>query len=178
MPYGHIIEMVPPAGDHGALEYRWSFLVLCGNPKDPGAKSKWGAATSPNGWFEAPDNAAVDGFGRLWIATDGNKAGSHSNRSDGLWAMETEGAPRGTARHFFRAPVGAELCGPQFTPDTRTLFVAVQHPAAAGAETWQPFARASSFEDPATRWPDFEPDMPPRPSVVVVTRRDGGVIGG
>ena len=177
-PYGHIIEMVPPAGDHGALEYRWSFLVLCGNPKDPGAKSKWGAATSPNGWFEAPDNAAVDGFGRLWIATDGNKAGSHSNRSDGLWAMETEGAPRGTARHFFRAPVGAELCGPQFTPDTRTLFVAVQHPAAAGAETWQPFARASSFEDPATRWPDFEPDMPPRPSVVVVTRRDGGVIGG
>ena len=100
-PYGHIIEMVPPAGDHGALEYRWSFLVLCGNPKDPGAKSKWGAATSPNGWFEAPDNAAVDGFGRLWIATDGNKAGSHSNRSDGLWAMETEGAPRGTARHFF-----------------------------------------------------------------------------
>ncbi len=177
-PHGHIVEMTSPDGDHGALEYRWEILVRCGSPNDPGTGSEWGAATTENGWFEDPDNAAVDGKGRLWVSTDGNKPGAHSNRSDGLWAMETDGALRGTGRHFFRAPVGAELCGPRFTPDDRTLFVAVQHPADAGAKKWVPFGRASTFEDPATRWPDFRPGMPPRPSVVAITKKDGGPIGG
>jgi len=45
-----------------------------------------------------------------------------------------------------------------------------------GARQWKPFARASTFEDPATRWPDFEPNMPPRPSVLVIRRKDGGRI--
>lgn len=176
-PHGHIVEMTPPGGDHGALKYRWDILVQCGNPNDAATGSKWGPVTTGDGWFVAPDNAAVDGMGRLWVSTDGNKPGSHSNRSDGLWAMETDGALRGTAKHFFRAPVGAELCGPRFTPDDRSLFVAVQHPDDAGAANWPPFGRASTFEDPATRWPDFMAGMPPRPSVVVITKKDGSVIG-
>jgi hypothetical protein len=28
----------------------------------------------------------------------------------------------------------------------------------------------SNFEDPVTRWPDFDWDMPPRPSVVVMNQ--------
>jgi secreted PhoX family phosphatase len=78
---------------------------------------------------------------------------------------------------FFRVPIGAECCGPRFARDGRTLFLAVQHPAADGTKQWPAFGRESTFHDPATRWPDFRPDMPPRPSVVVVERSDGGVIG-
>jgi secreted PhoX family phosphatase len=48
--------------------------------------------------------------------------------------------------------------------------VSVQHPGTDGIP-------GSSFDTPATRWPDFRDDMPPRPSVVVITREDGGEIG-
>jgi hypothetical protein len=79
---------------------------------------------------------------------------------------------------FFRVPVGAELCGPRFSPDDKALFLAVQHPATDGVQDYKPFGKsASTYEDPATRWPDFDPKMPPRPSVVVVTKKDGGIIG-
>jgi hypothetical protein len=174
--HGHVIELTAPEGDHAAERMAWDMLLVCGDPSgDVGAK--WGAETSANGWFTDPDNAAVDAAGRLWISTDGNKAGSHSERSDGLWAIETEGSLRGTSTHFFRVPVGAELCGPVFTADGETLFLAVQHPADAGVSKWAEFGRPSTFDDPATRWPDFADGMPPRPSVVMVTKKGGGQIG-
>ena len=172
---GHIVEITTPDMDHAATEATWDILVLCGDPAED-ETATWGKATSENGWFVAPDNCAIDHKGRLWVSTDGNKAGG-SNRNDGLWAMETEGDLRGSSFNFFRCPIGAEMCGPKFTPDGKTLFVAVQHPADAGVDKWEPFGRKSTFEDPATRWPDFKDGMPPRPSVVVITREDGGEIG-
>ncbi|MEL7211008.1 MAG: hypothetical protein AAGK92_00005, partial [Pseudomonadota bacterium] len=60
--------------------------------------------------------------------------------------------------------------------NSQTLFLAVQHPGTDGTKDFVGFERDSTFEDPATRWPDFDPAMPPRPSVVVVTKEDGGVI--
>ena len=116
-----------------------------------------------------------DSSDRLWIATDGN-SDADTGRSDGLWALETQGEACATSRLFFRCPAGAELCGPEFTPDNETLFVAVQHPGAGGPR-WKAFGRPSTFEDPSTRWPDFAPHMPPRPSVLAITRRGGGRIG-
>jgi secreted PhoX family phosphatase len=56
------------------------------------------------------------------------------------------------------------------------LFVSVQHPGADGAEALIGFGRPSTFKDPVTRWPDFEEDMPPRPSVLVITKEGGGKI--
>ena len=74
--------------------------------------------------------------------------------------------------------MGAEVCGPCFTPDGTTLFLAVQHPATDGVRDWKPFGRASTFEDPATRWPDFASGMPPRPALVAIRKRGGGRIAG
>ena len=30
--FGHIIEMIPPGGDHAAAQFRWEMLVRCGDP--------------------------------------------------------------------------------------------------------------------------------------------------
>ncbi len=175
--FGHILELSPPDGDHAAPIFRWDILVQCGDPSIESVGARWNPSTSRNGWFAAPDNCAFDSLGRLWIATDQGTSWAKSGTADGVWALETEGERRGTGRMFFRTPVGAEMCGPRFTPDDRTLFVAVQHPATDGVKAFKGFERESTFEDPATRWPDFKPDMPPRPSVVAITRKDGGAIG-
>ena len=163
--YGHIIEIAEPDGDFTATQSRWEILVRCGDPENEGIGAVWNPMTSENGWFGSPDNCAVDPEGRLWISTDGN---DNTGAADGLWALETEGEARGTGKAFFRCPVGAELCGPKFANDARSLFVAVQHPGDGDSAT---------FENPTTRWPDFVDGEPPRPSVMVIRREDGGLIG-
>jgi secreted PhoX family phosphatase len=163
--FGHIVEMIPPDGDHAAAQFKWEILLRCGDPAIADVGATFSTATTRNGWFGMPDNLAFDSQGRMWIATDGNSR-ARTGRTDGLWGVETEGPLRGTSRHFYRVPVGAEMCGPFFTPDDETLFVAVQHPG-----------QDSTFGKPSTRWPDFKPDMPPRPSVVAITRRGRGRIG-
>ena len=168
--YGHLIEITPERGDHAALTFKWDILVKCGDPSVAEVGATFNPSTSANGWFGMPDNCAIDALGRLWIATDGNSA-SATGRTDGVWAVETDGARRGTSKLFFRVPVGAELCGPCFTPDLKTLFVAVQHPV-DGED-----GKASTFDNPLTRWPDFNPGMPPRPAIVAITRKGGGTIG-
>jgi uncharacterized protein len=173
--FGHIVEMTPPDGDHAAERYLWEILLKCGDPSVAEVGATFSSATSKNGWFGMPDNIAIDGLGRLWIATDGNSA-FKTGRTDGIWALETEGERRATGRLFFRCPEGAELCGPAFTPDDETLFVAVQHPGEGDDD--DPKAPAATFESPTTRWPDFEPGTPPRPSIVAITRKGGGRIAG
>ena len=174
--FGHIIEMTPPDGDHAADVFAWDILVRCGDPAVAKVGALWNPATSKDGWFASPDNACVDNQGRLWIATDQGENWPRTGRSDGLYALETEGAGRGTPKLFFRAPVGAELCGPCFTPDNETLFVAVQHPAADGAESYIGFGHPSTFKDPVTRWPDFQDGIPPRPAILAITKDGGGKI--
>ncbi|MBK0398617.1 PhoX family phosphatase [Limibaculum sp. M0105] len=174
--FGHIVELTVPGGDHAAPKAGWEILVKCGDPAVAEVGALWNPETSANGWFASPDNCAIDADGRLWVSTDQGSGWSKTGKADGLYALEAEGTGRGTSKLFFRCPIGAELCGPYFTPDQQTLFLAVQHPATDGARDYAPFGRDSTFEDPATRWPDFEANMPPRPSVVVVTREGGGRI--
>ena len=163
--HGHILEMTPKDGDHGATEAAWSIFLLAGKPgQDAGAR--YHRATSDNGWLSCPDNIAFDSKGRIWIVTDG--APGAAGVADGVYAADTAGFGRALTRLFYQAPTGAEVCGPIFTPDDKTFFIAVQHP---GEDS------GSSFDKPSTRWPDFKDGMPPRPAVVAITRKDGGTIG-
>lgn len=174
--FGHIIEVKEDQQDHAATHGTWSILVKCGDPAIADVGAHWNPETSENGWFGSPDNAAIDVDGRLWVATDQGSKWGKTSKSDGLYGVETEGELRGASKLFFRTPVGGELCGPYFHDSGETLFLAVQHPGTDGTKSLKGFERDSTFEDPATRWPDFDPNMPPRPSVVVVTKTGGGKI--
>lgn len=177
--WGQVVELTPGDGDHANETFTWDLLVTCGDPADPAVGAQWHGDTGADDWFTCPDNFTTDAKGRLWVATDqGSGWKNASGSADGLFALATTGEKRGLARRLFRAPVGAEVCGPCFTPDGKTLFVAVQHPGADGTKDYEGFERASTFDDPATRWPDFAPDMPPRPSVLVITAKNGGPVGG
>ncbi|MER9138531.1 PhoX family phosphatase [Mesorhizobium sp. M0830] len=172
--FGHIIEISEDGGDFAAIKGKWEVLLKCGDPSVADVGATFSTATTANGWFGMPDNCAVDSAGRLWVATDG-QGPKTTGRTDGLWAVDTEGAARATSKLFFRVPIGAEMCGPLFAPDDQTAFVAVQHPG-DGGEDWEPFGRPSYYEDLSTRWPDFKPDMPVRPAVVAITKQGGGKI--
>ena len=49
--------------------------------------------------------------------------------------------------------------------------------ATDATDRYKGFERASTFADPATRWPDFDPNIPPRPSLLAITKLGGGKIG-
>ena len=171
--HGHILELIPPGGrggdaDHAALKFRWEVFLLAGNPNDSAHHAKCHPGVTKNGWVSSPDNLAVDHRGRLWISTDQGSSQAKNGIPDGMRAVDVEGPGRALTKLFFACPTGAEMCGPEFTPDGKTLFLAVQHP---GED------EGSTFEKPSTRWPDFKPALPPRPSVVAITKKDGGEIG-
>lgn len=176
--WGHIVEMTAPNDDHAADVFKWNILLKAGNPADPKTGASFNDAITENGWFSCPDNCAFDSMGRLWVGTDqGSKWQWTSGDADGIWAVQTEGPLRGTARLFFRVPIGAEMTGPFFTPDDSSLFLSIQHPGVDGVENVTKSGGRACFADPGTRWPDFDEKVPPRPSVVVVTRKGGGPIG-
>jgi uncharacterized protein len=168
--WGQILEIVPPrvngAPDHTATECDWEFFLIAGDPSDSKQSARYGGPVSTNGWLACPDNVAFDPRGRIWIATDGQD--DAAGFADSVYAADTFGPGRGITRLFFNGPRGAEICGPCFTLNGNTLFVAVQHP---GDE------EGSTFETPSTRWPDFKDGMPPRPAVLAITRTGGGEIG-
>jgi|TARA_R110000787_G_scaffold274658_2_gene382671 secreted PhoX family phosphatase len=169
-PFGHVIEITEPQGDFASTRSRWDLLVRCGDPADSAAGAVWGPDTSESGWFGSPDNCAIDSAGGLFVSTDGDER--LNKCANGIWRVETEGLERGRSTMIFRSPTGAEVCGPRLSTDERTFFLAVQHPGQDG-EDYPGHGRPSTFEDPSTRWPDFEDGMPPRPSVMALWRRDG-----
>lgn len=159
--YGHIIEVTEANDDHAATSFRWEIFMLAGDPKDDSTffagypKDK----VSPIG---APDNIAFDKQGNLWIATDGQPSALKLN--DGFFAVPVEGEERGNLQQFFSAVNGAEVCGPEFTPDNTTVFLAIQHPGEGG-----------TFDKPVSTWPDG--GQTARPSVIAIQSTSGGPVG-
>lgn len=148
---GHILAMQPTSGDHTARYFGWDIKVLAGDPDSD--KANYRGRVSKSGWFACPDNLAFHPSGSLWVATDG--MAKDYQLADGLYGLDENNTPK----CFLRAPMGAEVTGPCFTPDGETLFLSIQHPA-----------EGSTFDNPTTRWPEFDSNQPPKPSVIAITK--------
>jgi secreted PhoX family phosphatase len=142
--HGHIIEFTPPkVGDkvnHAAETFDWDIFILGG------------------GSFACPDNIAFNLNGEMFITTDGMS--KINDTSDGIFKIDGKNAYR-----IINAPIGSEPTGPEITPNGKSLFLSIQHPA-----------EGSVLDAISTRWPDFNSMIPPRPSVITITKKDGGVV--
>ena len=115
--------------------------------------------------FSCPDNLAFDLAGNLWMTSD--MSGSAMNRADkpylpfknnSLFVIPRYGKDAGKVIRVATAPRDAELTGPWFSPDGKTLFLSVQHP---GEQT-------KDLSSPTSTWP-FDKDNIPKPAVVAIT---------
>lgn len=114
--------------------------------------------------FSCPDNLAFDMAGNLWMTSD--ISGSSMNKPDkpympfknnSLFVIPRYGKDAGKVIRVASAPTDAELTGPWFSPDGKTLFLSVQHP---GDET-------KDIKNPTSKFP-FDADGIPKPTVVAI----------
>ena len=115
--------------------------------------------------FSCPDNLAFDLSGNLWMTSD--MSGNTMNKEDkpympfknnSLFVIPRLGENAGKVVRVASVPKDAELTGPWFSPDGKTLFLSVQHP---GEQT-------KDLNTPTSTWP-FDADNIPKPAVVAIT---------
>jgi secreted PhoX family phosphatase len=172
--FGHIIEIRESGDDHTSLTFAWDIFLLGGDPAGGSLITSLTEVRSDSVYYAgytqtadlspigSPDNLGFDRNGNLWIVTDGAQP---DGSNDGCWVCPTSGPQRGQLQRFMSGPVGAEICGCQFTPDNETLFLSIQHPGGGGSVT-----------DPRSHWPDG-PGTQPRSSVIAVRKEGGGKVG-
>ena len=162
---GHILEFVENDAAATARSFTWEVLIVAGATNaqtlvglsDAPLASEsvyFAGVTDAQGIssFANPDNLATDSSGNLWIVTDGTQPVGNN----GCFACALDGPLRGVVKQFMEGPVGAEICGCEFTADERTLFLAVQHPGSGG-----------TAESPISTWPDG-PGNAPRSSLIAI----------
>lgn len=199
--HGWVMRLSEDGNQSAALSFQWKMMATGGEPAAGGLG------------FSNPDNLAFDPNGNLWVVTDmpsdtinypvpanriekngvpvkdSNLRGLFGNNS--LWCIPLAGEAAGTPFLFSTAPMDAELTGPYFAPDRKTLFLAVQHPGESNgtrkdmaAETRQYAMRMPAGQafmqtrkvPIGSNWPSKQPNDPPIPAVVAIRRRDRGEI--
>lgn len=146
--HGSILKIEETGGEYDSLTFKASTFIAGGEE---------------NG-FSCPDNLAFDMSGNLWITSD--MSGSAMNKEDkpympfknnSLFVIPRYGKDAGKVIRVASAPIDAELTGPWFSPDGKTLFLSVQHP---GEQT-------KDKKHPTSTWP-FDQDSIPKSAVVAI----------
>ena len=144
---GHIIR-TKDSNDFLGSSFSWEIYIL--------ASSTVGTEQT----FSSPDAAYADQFGRLFIGTDGTQA---DGLQDQLVVFDTTAEDPQPVR-LLTGVSSDEITGFTITPDQRTAFVNIQHPGNGDPES--------------TNFPaDNDGFTIPRDCTLVITRKDGGIIG-
>jgi secreted PhoX family phosphatase len=131
-------------------------------------------------WIQTDDGAYTDVTNCMMLAAVPGKVGDGSKKTitnvDGTATKAVDtyvGAALGETklRRFLVGPKECEITGIAETPDGKALFVNIQHP---GEETAPVFTNPASF---GSHWPDGG-NARPRSATIVITKNDGGEIGG
>jgi secreted PhoX family phosphatase len=196
--YGWIVKLQEAGNDPAAMTFRWESLRVGGEPAEGGLG------------FANPDNLEIDSRGNLWMVTDMSsdkqnraipsridgegKPVSQSNLrglfgNNTIWYMPLQGENAGKSFVFGYAPMDAEMTGPFFTADMKTLFIAAQHPGEINGIRQDMATETRAFAMMTTdgkefmqqrqvpigsNWPDKTTNAAPRPAVVAIRKTNGG----
>ncbi len=158
-------------GDFDGLSFRWSHLVLAGDPANERAEAM---GNIKGDIFACPDGLVLDARGVLWIQTDAHATQMYKGELLRIGNNQMLACDRATGevRRFLTGPTNCEITGLAFTPDGRTMFINVQHPGETPSDRSDP-AEPAKFSN----WPDYKAGGRPRSATVVIRRKDGGVVG-
>ncbi len=146
-PDGHIIRW-RDSDHHVGTTFTWDIFVL--------ASSTHGSSDERT--FSSPDGLWADPYGRLFIETDGAQK---KGLNDQLLVADTN---TGEIRRLLSGVTGCEVTGITITPDQRTMFVNIQHPGDGNPQL--------------TNFPAAIDGVTiPRDCTLVITKKDGGIIG-
>jgi secreted PhoX family phosphatase len=174
--YGHIIRWREDGQRVTATTFIWDIFVEAGDKTRTESNLKGNIKGDD---FSSPDGLWFDDFGRLWIQTDhaGDGVGNVINGigelvNIGSNTMSCADPNTKQVRRFLTSPTDCEVTGVTTTPDGKAMFINIQHPGDSG-----------TAENPTltSNWPHsqgYGPSGRPRSATVVITRNDGGVIGG
>jgi uncharacterized protein len=154
--------------DFDSLSFAWSHLLLAGDRDNERVEAR---GDIKGDQFACPDGLTLDSRGVLWIQTDAHASEMNKGEFKGIGnnQMLACNPVTGEVRRFLTGPVNCEITGLAFTPDMRTLFINVQHPGENATDRSDP-NEVNKF----SKWPF---GGRPRSATVVITRKDGGVIG-
>ena len=145
---GHIIRW-KDADSHIGTTFQWNIFLLAKETFDEGGQM-----------FGSPDGIWADPDGRIFIQTDGTQPGKNNDQ------MLVADAKTKEIKRIFTGVAGCEVTGVAVTPDRKTMFVNLQHPGDGNPAITNFPAKFTGATGPK-----------PRDCTIVITRKDGGVIG-
>lgn len=183
--FGEVLRMREAGNDPAATSFNWTIFVF-GSPAT-NSSNNLSELTADND-FGSPDGLWADPRGLLWIQTDNphaNEMGKLCNNQMLVTIPPSAFDVKPVIKRFLVGPSQCELTGIDITPDGKTMFVNIQHP---GEETLAADVKADD-STAATKylsaWPYDRSDATkagaktgrPRSATLVITKKDGGVIG-
>lgn len=196
---GHIIRMAETKPTD--REFKWDVYVFSSEANIGDANINLSNLTdgndmsSPDGlvfspatgvcWIQTDDGAYTDATNAMLLAAlpgrvgDGDKRTVNNLRGDGssknVQTYVGKEPTEANLRRFLVGPRDCEITGWAETPDGKAIFINIQHPG----ET----TKMSDIGDPAkytSQWPTndgYGKGNRPRSATIVITKKDGGVIG-